>query len=113
MLARLKRGGAEARLWHTQYGFRSGYGTEDAIFIARRKLEQAHAWRGGSIMLLALDWRQAFDSVRVDGLLRALQRFGLPGQFIDVVASIYKDREFFVADSGHCSDHRPQRSGIS
>ena len=36
ILGRLKDGGAEDRLSKTQYGFRKGYGTEDAIFIANR-----------------------------------------------------------------------------
>ena len=41
LLDRLKKGGAENRLWPTQYGFRSKCGTADALFLARRAIEQA------------------------------------------------------------------------
>ena len=44
---------------------------EDAIFAARRHIELACAQRNGQVMLLALDWKKAFDSVNVDALLNA------------------------------------------
>jgi len=50
----------DGALWGSQFGFRSGYSTEDAIFIARRRIEIAKAQRNGRITLLALDWRKAF-----------------------------------------------------
>ena len=62
VLNRLKSGGAEARLWDRQFGFRSGRSTEDALFIVRRRVEQALASRGGRSFILALDWRKAFDA---------------------------------------------------
>ena len=40
LLHRLKAGGAEKRLWQTQFGFKSGCGTSDALFIVRRILEE-------------------------------------------------------------------------
>ena len=39
LLARLKDAGAEQRIWKTQFGFRSGAGTADALFTARRLIE--------------------------------------------------------------------------
>ena len=77
LLNRLKAGGAEARLWNRQFGFRSGRSTEDALFIARRRVEQALAAKRGSAFLLALDWRKAFDSIAPDRLIWALERFGV------------------------------------
>ncbi|CAE8626062.1 unnamed protein product [Polarella glacialis] len=41
LLERLKSAGAEERLWSTQFGFRSARGTLDAIFLARRLLDEA------------------------------------------------------------------------
>ena len=43
LLSRLKAGGAEDFIWPTQFGFKSGRGTWDAIFVALRMLEQAWA----------------------------------------------------------------------
>ena len=39
MLARMKAGGADDRIWGTQFGFRKGRGTADAILLARRIVE--------------------------------------------------------------------------
>ena len=47
LLQRLKDGGAETQLWKTQFGFRSKRSTDDALFIVRRRVEQALAARGG------------------------------------------------------------------
>ena len=113
ILGRLKDGGAENRLSKTQYGFRKGYGTEDAIFIARRKIELAWAQRDGHLLILALDWAKAFDSIDPEGMLAALRRFGLPEHLISVIAAIYSDRCFHVKDCGHISEKRAQHSGIS
>ena len=43
----------------------------------------------------------------------ALRRFGLPQKMINVISSIYTDREFTVLDDGVESSHRSQRAGIS
>ena len=113
LLERLRRGGAEQRLWGSQFGFRRGAGTEDAIHVARRRIEEAIACRGGELAFLALDWKAAFDSVSPDGLSRALLRFGVPQRFVEMIAAIYSDRRFIVSDCGACSEPKPQDSGIS
>ena len=84
--------GVEARLWKSQFGFRRGHGTEDAIFVALRKIEQACAERNGSIRLLALDWKKSFDSISVDNLLDALRRFGFPDRCLRLIASMMRQR---------------------
>ena len=43
LLTRLQEAGAENRLWNTQFGFRKGRGTTDALFAARRAIESARA----------------------------------------------------------------------
>ena len=106
-------GGAEARLSSAQFGFRSGYGAQDAIFILRRKIEYAWATKNGQSLVLALDWAKAFDSISPDGMLVALRRFGLAEQILDVIKAIYSDRSFIVRYCGHESQKRHQRAGIS
>ena len=44
------------------------------------------------MVFAAQDWAKAFDSM----LHHALARFGVPVKFANVVAAIYRDREFFV-----------------
>ena len=111
-LNRLKDAGAEGRLWPTQFGFRSGHSTEDAIFAARRVTEQAWARKGGQALLLALNWSKAFDSVTHRGLIQALVRFGVPQPMADMVSSLCHARRFFVDDSGVRSSWFCQGRGV-
>jgi len=113
ILARLKKKGVEDKLWRTQFGFRSGCGTRDAIFIARRLIEQCHNCRNQHVVFLALDWAKAFDSIDPRCLVAALRRFGLPEQYLNIIASIYSERHFVVADNSHPSSAHRQFFGIS
>ena len=113
LLRRLKDAGAEDRIWPTQFGFRSGCGCADALFIARRKVENAWARKNGNLLLLALDWAKAFDSISPAGLVNAMSRFVIPYHFCSVVRGIYNGRHFIVRDGGVTSGQHPQCFGIS
>ena len=93
---RLVKGGASDCLWPSQFGFREGHGTDDAIFVARRRVETANAQRNGRLSLLALDWRKAFDSLNVSSLLDALRRYGLPQPMLDMTHGMLAGRQFLV-----------------
>ena len=57
----------------TQSGFRKHRGTHHAIHIVRRLLEAGESSTNKLIILL-LDWEQAFDKISHEGLSQALQR---------------------------------------
>ena len=103
LLHRLRAAGTEARIWATQTGFKSQSGTFDAIFVARRLIEQAWATRDGQLVCLALDWAKVFDSVDPAALVVALQRFGIPNNICRIVQAIYVNRKFQVRGSGTVS----------
>ena len=95
LLECLKKTGAEARIWPTQFGFCSGRGSANALFLARRMLENVWAAKDGQMIMLALHWAKAFDSISPEALLAALRRFGLPGQILEMIGAIYSDRAIF------------------
>ena len=111
--ARLVDAGAEERLSKTQFGFRSGYGTVDAVFVLRRRIELALAQRSGKVLVLALDWQKAFDSIDPAAMVAGLRRFGVPAKILNIVTDIYARRLFQVWDSGYASQAHVQHSGIS
>ena len=113
MKARIVKSGALEHLWKSQFGFRPGHSTEDAIFAARRHIELACAQRNGQVMLLALDWKKAFDSVNVDALLNALSRFGITGGMLEMISGLLQSRTFTVQDNNCRSEDRRQLSGVS
>ena len=112
MLDRLRRGGAEQRLWPTQSGLRRQCGTRDATFLARRITEEPWERQGGKAILLALDRAKAFDSVSPAALNDALRRYGVPTPFIDMISFIYTDRRLFLQDAGATSAWYKQEYGI-
>ena len=111
LLTRLKAAGAEDRIWRTQFGFRSQYGTRDALFLARRMIERAWDEKHGKLVFLALDWAKAFDTISPDALTAALERFGVTPPLLKVIRSIYSDRCFQVRDAGCTSTAHPQTFG--
>ena len=113
LLNRLKAAGVEGRLWDTQFAFKRGCSTEDALFIVRRRVDQALALKGGRVFLLALDWQKAFDCIAPARLMDALRRFGIKPDLLQAIQNIYQDRVFVVRDSGNTSTERKQMAGIS
>ncbi len=113
LLNRLKQAGAEKRIWNTQFGFKSGSGTADALFAVRRLVDSICGSADSSAIFLALDWAKACDSISPSGLSAALKRFGIPQSFIDIIGSIYGHQQFFVADSEATSCYHSQYFGIS
>ena len=59
LLDRLRRAGAEKHIWKTQFGFKTGCGTRDALFLARRLIERTWESKDDALSLLALHWAKA------------------------------------------------------
>ena len=112
ILHRLRNAGAQEQIWPTQFGFKQKCGTNDALFVARRIIEEIWGMRDGKGVFLALDWAKAFDSISPEALIRALIRFGCPSKLVAIISEIYKRRTFVVHDSGCCSDKKIQHCGI-
>ena len=113
LLRRLKDGGTDALIWPTQFVFKSGAGTADALFVVRRLLDKTWAAKSEQKLFLALDWAKAFDSISPSSLLKALARFGLPPGYVDMIGAIYSSRKFFVHECGSTSGVHAQHFGIS
>ena len=81
LLNRLKVAGAEQRLWSRQFGFRFKRSSEDALFVVRRRIEQARAsrtvtpsywpWTGRRPLHFRTEINERIGAVR---LWRALRR---------------------------------------
>ena len=113
LLNRLKAAEAEARLWKRQFGFKTNVSTEAALYIVRRRIEQAWAAKNGQALPLAFDWKKAFDSIDPDRLMNALERFGINTPMQQAIRNIYEQRFFQVRDEGEVSEPRHQIAGIS
>ena len=70
-----------AQIQGTQYGFRSGKGTMDPIFIIRQ-LQEKVLERRGKLFLAFLDLEEAYDRVPREVVYACLIRRGVPGRLV-------------------------------
>ena len=101
----------EEKIWKTQYGFRKGRSTAQALFIARRILENAEAGTQ-PIILTFLDWEKAFDKIDQDGLIKALERLNFSDKMLRILKIFYENPQFRIKTQDGKSDYRKQTTGI-
>ena len=93
-----------------QFGFRSDYGTVDAIFILQSLINK-RLNKKKKIYACFIDFQRAFDSVYRNGLWYKLIKNGLDGKLFDLIRSIYTEvmscvknintfSDFFKSDIG-------------
>lgn len=74
-----------------QYGFREKRSTVDALMAVREYARKARAGNRIAILVL-LDVKNAFNTVRWVDILKALMAKGLPKYLVEMVASYLSDR---------------------
>ena len=81
-----------------QIGFTKGGRTEYNHFILQHIVEQVYKEekkkgkrnRGKKLVLIALDFKKAFDSVNRKGLIKTMIKYRINPEVIDLVAKIYE-----------------------
>ena len=101
----------EQQLGNTQFGFRRGKGTTQAIYVARRVQEFME--RGGlDAQFVFLDWEKAFDKISHEWLMKAIASYGLSKRMVEMIMQIYENPRFHVEVEGVKSEWKRQRRGI-
>ena len=101
----------EDQIGETQFGFRKGKGTTQAIYVARRIQEFAER-NGLRAQFIFLDWEKAFDKISHKYLIKALESYGLPRGIIGMIKAMYQNPVFYVEVDGVRSSWKKQRKGI-
>jgi hypothetical protein len=78
-----------------QNGFTRKRGTADGIFSTYMALLKRKE-HGLSTYVLFLDLVKAFDTVPREALFMVLQKFGLPGHFVNIIIRLHKDAKLNV-----------------
>lgn len=84
----------------SQYGFRSGISTEDAILDLTTNLTQ-HLEDKNKTLCIFLDLKKAFDTVSVPILIRKIEKLGIRGLFLSLVTNYLRERTQRVKLSDH------------
>ena len=76
-------------LCENQLAYRKGYQTSDQIFTLRAIIENTFQNKKGALYLCFVDFRKVFDSVDHKELLHKLATYGIKGNFLKIISSLY------------------------
>lgn len=88
----------------SQYGFRSGISTEDAILDLTKNITQ-NLDNKTKTLCIFLDLKKAFDTVFVPTLLRKIEKLGIRGSFLSLLTNYLKERTQRVKLSNDIFSH--------
>ena len=83
----------------TQFGFRTGMSTVDAIVHFTEYIYDALNNKQSTINVF-IDYSKAFDTINHDILIRKLDRYGVPGTALEFIKSYLNNRKQFVYING-------------
>ena len=99
-------------LEQNQIGFRKGYQTSDHIFTLRALIEHCFKNNKGPLYVCFVDFKKAFDSVDHKLLLQQLVTYGIRGNFLKVISSLYDKVKSCVRGNDSLTDIFPCNRGV-
>jgi len=83
---------AETNGWRaaTQFGFRKGLGTTEAVFMLRHLVDKADQ-DDKPLYTTFVDFKKAYDSVPRELLWKALSKIGIHGEMMDILQQMYRN----------------------
>ena len=95
----------------TQFGFRKGLGTTDALLLLTHDLQSSLDKRAES-RVVSLDFSSAFDLVNHQALLYKLKLMGVGGSVFGILKDFLTNRRQRVSVDGSFSQFKPVVSGV-
>ena len=89
----------EEKIKESQYGFRHGRGTTDAIFIVRQLMEKARE-RKIDLHFNFVDFKSAFDTIWRKALWKMLRSIGVENKIVNIIQQLYEETECAVVTNG-------------
>ena len=74
-------------------------------------MTQARGTTNDTVMVL-FDWEKAFDKVRQEALIIALERMGISRKLVNMVKAMYRNPTFKVEQEGYESEWHKQETGV-
>lgn len=101
----------EHELAETQFGFREGKSTCDALSLVKRKIESERD-AGGYTIAVSIDIRNAFNSVPWNRIRTALLEKRFPGYMVRIIGDYLNCRAIEYPAAGGGWGSRPVRAGV-
>ena len=95
----------------SQFGFRPGRGTTDAIFIIRQLIEKA---KDHQITLISIfiDFKAAVNTIWIETLWKMLLKIVIPNKLVEIIINIYDKTECSIIAGGELTDRFPVNIGV-
>ena len=101
----------EQQLSDSQYGFRTGRGTRDAICQLRIMMERCLEMQK-TLYICFIDYTKAFDRVKHDMLFEILSKAGVPDKEINIIKSLYLQQKATVRYENETSEEITIKRGV-
>ena len=95
----------------SQFGFRPGRGTVDAIFIVRQVIEKAQEHRV-PLHFNFVDFKAAFDTVWRKALWKMMIAIGIDPKIVRIIESLYNETECAVVIDGQLTEWFAVKIGL-
>ncbi len=96
----------------TQFGFRSGSGTNEAVFSLQTLVKSWLIRHGKPVFCVFVDIKKAFPSVDRSMLIDLLHKLGLPGPMVKAISSSFHLNTCRLKIEGHLSERFPVNLGV-
>lgn len=102
----------ESILSNSQFGFRGGLGTREALFCMNVLLQKCKEFQK-RVFVCFIDFEKAFDRVQHTQLIEALHRIGLDDRDVRLLKNLYWNQSAVVrVDDGSETDRVPIKRGV-
>ena len=95
----------------SQFGFRPGRGTVDAIFVIRQIIEKAKE-HNVPLHFNFIDFNAAFDTIWREALWKILLHIGIQHKVVSIIKNMYEDTKCAVQIGGELTDSFPVNVGV-
>ena len=93
----------EEAMKNSQFEFKQGRGTVDAIFVVRQIIEKAREHQV-PLHFNFIDFKSAFDTVWRKALWRMMIAIGVDKKIVNIIEALYKDTECAIVIDGHITE---------
>ena len=101
----------ESSMSDSQFGFRPGRGTTDAIFIIRQLIEKAKEHQI-TLISIFIDFKAAFYTIWIETLWKMLLKIVIPNKLVEIIINIYDNTECSIISGGELTDRFPVNIGV-
>lgn len=101
----------ESRMTETQFGFRGGFGTREAVFSLQVLIQRCRDMNR-EVYVCFVDFSKAFDNVKHEKLVELLKTTGLDSKDIRIIANLYWDQSAKIRIAGELSEDTQIKKGV-